>query len=95
MNAVVRVARDVSEEREMLLPAMTMGNWTLDLTVRYTVAYQSAWHRGRGIDPDITILSVTFEDGIDDNGIKRTPMPMLPGLRDAILLEIEADELQD
>lgn len=78
----------------MLLPSMTMGTWTLDLTVRYTVAYQSRWHKGHGIDPDITLLSVTFEDGVDDNGIKHTPMPMLPGLRDAILLEIEADELE-
>lgn len=89
MAAVARVARDVSDVQEMLLPALTMGTWSLDLTVRYTVGYQSAWHRGRGLDPDITILSCTYEDGVE---IKA--MPMLPGLHEAICLQIEAEELE-
>lgn len=88
MNAVVRAVRDVSPELAMTV-TLEMGTWSLDVDVKYRVSYPSRWHRGNGIDADVTILSVTFEDGTG-----RTSLPMLPGILDAIIDQIEADELE-
>lgn len=90
MNAVARPIRDIGPERQITL-TLSMGNWALDVTVRYIVSYQSIWHRGRGIDPDITILSSSYDEGLVDN----KPFALLPGMHDAILDLIEADELGD
>ncbi|HEY0684704.1 MAG TPA: hypothetical protein VGD45_20375 [Steroidobacter sp.] len=88
MNAVVRIARDVSPERTMTI-TLQMGTWSLDADVKFRVSYPSTWHRGHGVDADVTVLSVTYEDGAE-----RKTLPMLPGLHDAIVNQIEADELE-
>lgn len=88
MSAAARVAQHVSPERELMIP-LVMGTWSLDVTVRFRVSYQSPWHKGHGIDPNITILAATYEDGTDIKSL-----PMLPGLHEAICLQIEADELE-
>lgn len=89
MAAAASVARDVSPEMERII-TLEMAAWSLDVTVRYRVSYASGWHKGHGFDPDVTVISCVFEDGVE-----RRALPMLPGLHDAIVEQIEADELQD
>lgn len=87
MSAVRRL--DVGPEREMSHP-LTFGNLSIDVLVRFVVSYPSRWHRGHGVDPDITIVSVTY-----DAGLERMPLNLLPGMHDEICALIEADELED
>lgn len=88
MSAVARVMRDVSEERELPV-TLAMGTWSLHVDVKFRVSYASTWHRSHGIDADVTVLSATYEDGIE-----RKALQMLPGMHDAIVEQIEIAEME-
>lgn len=89
MSAVPRIARDVGPVLERLIPIMD-GDRLIDATVKYRVLYPSVWHRGRGLECDVDVISVTH-----DVGAEVRPFPMRRGLLDAIVAWIEADELED
>lgn len=88
MNARARLALVDSPAHEITIP-LVMGAWSLDVHVKYLIEYPSPWHRDGGIDGEIDVLSVTYEDST-----VRRSLPMLPGMLDAIRLEIESRELE-
>lgn len=88
MNAVARVARDVGPVRELCITVEAMGR-TVEATARYVVSYPSLWHSANGIDPDVTVVSVTYEDGAE-----RKWLTITRALRDAIAVQVEANELE-
>lgn len=84
--AVTALANIPAHEMSMQL---VMGYWSLDVRVKYLINYPSPWHRDSGVDGEIDVLSVTYEDGT-----VRKSLPMLPGMLDSIHLAIESRELE-
>jgi len=75
---------------QTLTTMVSLGERSWQVDVTYRVTYASVRARGLGLDPDVTIMEVTYEDGVI-----RKPFPMLPGLYNELTRIIEVDELGD
>jgi hypothetical protein len=65
MNAAVQAARDIGpwQERYVTLTwAIGDASGEVELKARYRINYQSPFHRGRNIDPDLQLISVELQD---------------------------------
>ena len=72
MNAVIQPARDFGPWQERFITltwAIGDASGEVELKARYRINYQSVFHRGRNIDPDLQLITVHLQD---DSGEWRT-----------------------
>lgn len=72
---------------QTLTTMLTVGDKSWPIDVKYRVDYQDRRKRGFGVDPDVTILSVTYEQGVERKDL------LLPGLYNELIRIIELDEM--
>lgn len=88
MNAVACVTRDVGPVRELSV-TVVRGGQSRDAIAKYFVSYPSIWHRDQGINAEVTVLAVTYGDGVE-----RKSMTITRAMRDFIAVRVEALELE-